>query len=171
MVSEPGAKADKVPPQKRNALIVPKFEFMAKLSERVTFAAFQTPKGQLALGIIIDQGAVSTFDKHRPPVIFFGGEALIDFGDSRSLQEVFEIGRVDTIHYTFEPRVITSVVWHGKKDEGQLGTIGKMMKCRSARIRLYLDDYSTAEIDISAGVLVSLREKLAQAFDLSTALE
>lgn len=105
----------------------------------------------------IADGSRHKFDKHRLAVVFFDGQAQIDFCFCQSLNQMTIDSSPPWVSFSFSEKVITGVVWHGRPREGT-GVIGKLLETNEIMIKVYFDDYSSEDFAMEPSALANLQQ-------------
>jgi hypothetical protein len=142
-----------------------KFQVQISLGKEVSVFFIRLAHGELVMGFDINPRSQYTFDKHRPPVAIMDGGAAIDFGEAEAIHKIMESTDQISIHYRFEPHVVTAVIWHGQ-DKVRAGNIASLLSTKSLRLKVYYGDYTSEETTFDAGSLTALQKKLMDGLGL-----
>jgi hypothetical protein len=125
----------------------------------------QLETGQLVMGFEIVESSPRTFDKHRPPVVIMDEGVAIDFGASKDIHDVTVAAEILSIHYVFDPRLITTVIWHGQGKERK-GNIGSLISTKSLTLKVYYSDYTYDDFALDANSIAALQKRLIDGLGL-----
>ena len=99
-----------------------------------------------------------SFDKHRLATVWLNGEVAVDFCDTKSFNDLMsKISPGEPSSFVFEDREISGVVWHGLVSEGT-GIIGELLKSDKIVFRVYFNDYTMQDVQMSAPQLAALKQ-------------
>lgn len=112
---------------------------------------------RVMLEIKITDGSHRKFDEYRLAVVFFDGQAEIDFCLCEAFDRITMKSSPPVVSFSFEDDCISGVVWHGQVNEGT-GVIGKFLKTNKVVVRVYFDDYSFRDFAVDAPMLASLKQ-------------
>lgn len=133
----------------------------AKVAQGVDLAFVRLGEPRVIMQVKIDGLRDKKFDKNRLMLMYLDGVVEVDFCDAKSFSEL--MSRLDpnsAPSFVFEEQDVSAVIWHGVAAEGT-GVVGKVLAANSLALRLYFDDYSSEEFEMSPNDLLNLKQKIS----------